>query len=42
MYTMMQVCRELDMTYQLPKKSGVFVPYLEMLQKDLLERDEEV
>lgn len=33
---------ELDMTYQLPKKSGVFVPYLEMLQKDLLERDEEV
>ena len=30
------------MTYQLPKKSGVFVPYLEMLQKDLLERDEEV
>lgn len=33
---------ELDMTYRLPKKSGVFVPYLEMLQKDLLERDEEV
>ena len=33
---------ELDMTYQLPKKSGVFVPDLEMLQKDLLERDEEV
>ena len=33
---------ELDMTYRLPKKNGVFVPYLEMLQKDLLERDEEV
>jgi len=30
---------ELDMSYVLPKKSGVFVPYLDMLQKDLLERE---
>lgn len=30
---------ELDMSYVLPKKSGVFVPYLDMLQKDLQERE---
>lgn len=30
---------ELDMSYVLPRKSGVFVPYLDMLQKDLLERE---
>ncbi len=29
---------ELDPGYILPKKSGVLVPYLEMLQKDLSER----
>jgi len=30
---------ELDMSYVLPKKNGIFVPYLDMLQKDLLERE---
>ena len=30
---------ELYMIYVLPKKSGVFVPYLDMLQKDLLDRE---
>ena len=30
---------ELDMTYTLPKKSGILVPYLDMLQKDLTERE---
>ena len=30
---------ELDMTWVLPKKSGVLVPYLEMINKDLAERD---
>lgn len=30
---------ELDMHYILPKKSGIFVPYLDMLQKDLLDRE---
>ena len=29
---------ELDMSYVLPKKSGLLVPYLDMLQKDLSER----
>lgn len=32
---------ELDMTWVLPRKSGVLVPYLEMINKDLLERNEE-
>ena len=30
---------ELDMTWVLPKKQGVLVPYLEMINKDLLERE---
>lgn len=30
---------ELNPNYQLPKKSGILVPYLDMLQKDLEERD---
>ena len=30
---------ELDPSYILPKKSGVLVPYLDMLQKDLEDRD---
>ena len=30
---------ELNPEYILPKKGGVFVPYLDMLQKDLEERD---
>ena len=29
---------ELDLTYILPKKQGVLVPYLEMINKDLSER----
>ena len=29
---------ELDMEWTLPKKSGIMVPYLDMLQKDLNER----
>ena len=29
---------ELDLSYVLPKKQGVLVPYLDMLQKDLEER----
>ncbi len=29
---------ELDLTYTLPKKQGVLVPYLEMINKDLSER----
>lgn len=31
---------ELDLSYTLPKKNGIFVPYLDMLQKDLNEREE--
>ncbi len=31
---------ELDQTWVLPKRDGVLVPYLEMLNKDLAERDE--
>lgn len=30
---------ELDKTWILPRKSGYLVPYLEMINKDLLERD---
>lgn len=30
---------ELDQTYILPRKPGVLVPYLEMVNKDLTERD---
>ncbi|MDO4284368.1 MAG: Holliday junction resolvase RecU [Eubacteriales bacterium] len=30
---------ELDQTYILPKKQGVMVPYLEMINKDLAERE---
>lgn len=30
---------ELNPSYVLPKKQSVFVPYLDMLQKDLMERD---
>lgn len=30
---------ELDMTWVLPKKPGILVPYLEMINKDLSERD---
>ncbi len=30
---------ELDLTWILPKKQGVMVPYLEMINKDLTERD---
>ena len=30
---------ELDLTYIIQKKPGVFVPYLENIQKDLLERE---
>ena len=29
---------ELDLSYVLPKKQGILVPYLDMLQKDLAER----
>ncbi len=32
---------ELDLTWVLPKKQGVLVPYLEMINKDLSEREEE-
>ena len=32
---------ELDLTWVLPKKQGVLVPYLEMINKDLSERDGE-
>ncbi len=32
---------ELDMSYVLPKKSGIFVPYLDMLQKDLMDREDD-
>lgn len=32
-------CDELDPSYVLPKASGVLVPYLDMLQRDLEERD---
>lgn len=31
---------ELDLTWILPDKPGVMVPYLEMINKDLLEREE--
>ena len=31
---------ELDPSYILPKKSGVLVPYLDMLNKDLESREE--
>ena len=31
---------ETDKDYVLPQKSGILVPYLDMLQKDLLARDE--
>lgn len=31
---------ELDMGYILPKKYGILVPYLDMLQRDLQEREE--
>lgn len=31
---------ELDESYILPKKHGVLVPFLEMMQKDLNEREE--
>ena len=31
---------ELDLSYTLPKKNGIFVTYLDMLQKDLNEREE--
>lgn len=31
---------ELDMTWVLPRKAGVLVPYLEMINKDLAERDD--
>ena len=31
---------ELDMNWVLPRKKGVFVPYLEMINRDLLEREE--
>lgn len=31
---------ELTPDYQITKHSGIFVPYLEMLQKDLLDREE--
>ena len=30
---------ELDQTYLLPKKPGIMVPYLEMINKDISERD---
>ena len=30
---------ELDQTYILPSEQGIIVPYLDMLNKDLLERD---
>lgn len=30
---------ELNLEYQLPKKPGILVPYLDMLQKDLSERE---
>lgn len=30
---------ELDLSFLLPKKQGVLVPYLDMLQRDLLERE---
>ena len=33
---------ELDMGYILPKKHGVLVPYLDMLSKDLNEREESI
>lgn len=33
---------ELDPGYVLPKKHGILVPYLDMLKKDLEEREEEV
>ena len=32
---------ELDMSWTLPKKQGVLVPYLDMIQKDLDRRDEQ-
>ena len=31
---------ELDMNWVLPRKKGVFVPYLEMINRDLMEREE--
>jgi len=31
---------ELDLTFTIPKRSGVLVPYLDMLQKDLAERED--
>lgn len=33
---------ELDLSYSLPKKQGILVPYLDMIQKDLDEREEKV
>jgi hypothetical protein len=30
---------ELDMNWVLPQRSGVLVPYLEMINRDLAERD---
>ena len=31
---------ELNPEYIIPKKSGIMIPYLDMLQKDLSERDD--
>ena len=33
--------KELNPEYILPKKNGIFVPYLDILQRDLEDRDYE-